>query len=269
MGIEDYIRTAGRELGTSHESGQYTGIYVGTVTDNNHPDGEYRVRVAIPSLHDNQNTYWARVSTMMAGKEMGAFWLPELNEEVIVAFANGSDLQPIVLGSLWNGQDVAVQSLKASPDNTELKASNSDQGGKNNYRFWHTRSGHTLLFCDEDGSEFISLRTPATNELLLDDGNEIIKLYDSNNSQWLEIDVAGKKITLQTDEGDIHIEAKETISMQCKNFTLKADETIKIESTNTSDWKAGDKITVKGGADIDVTADANINEKGKKINMNC
>ena len=269
MGIEDYIRTAGRELGTSHESGQYTGIYVGTVTDNNHPDGEYRVRVAIPSLHDNQNTYWARVGTMMAGNEMGAFWLPEVGDEVIVAFANGCDYQPIVLGSLWNGQDLSVQSVTASPDNNDLSASNSAQDGANNYRFWHTRSGHTFLFSDEDGAELITLRTPASNELLLDDGNEIIKLYDSNNSQWLEIDVAGKKITLQTDEGDIHIEAKETISVQCKNFELNADETITVESGTTSDWTAGDKITVDGGADIDITASGNINEKGSKINMNC
>ena len=269
MGIEDLL--SARELGAQHESGQYNGIYVGTVTDNKHPDKEYRVRVEIPSLHDNQNTYWARVGTMMAGTEMGAYWLPEVGDEVIVAFANGCDYQPIVLGSLWNGQDICVQSVSSSPDDNELKAPNEEQGGENNYRFWYTRSGHLLLFSDEAGKEHITLRTNGENELTLDDtsGSECIKLYDSNNSQWLEIDVPGKKITLQTDEGDIHIEAKETISMQCKNFELNADETITVESGTTSDWTAGDKITVDGGADIDITASGNINEKGSKINMNC
>ena len=71
---------------------------------------------------------------------------------------------------------------------------------------------HHLVFGDRDGEGFISLRTAAENEIVLNDksGEEKIQIYDMNNSQWMEIDVPGKIITIQTDEGDILIKAKAT-----------------------------------------------------------
>lgn len=268
----DSLTTSYGSSGLEGMSGsrRYYGIYVGTVTDNKHDDGEYRVRVSVPSLHDNQNTFWARIGTMMGGAEMGAFWLPEVNDEVIVGFANGDDQQPIVLGSLWNGSDKCVQSVKTSPDDTELKAPNSEQGGENNYRFWYTRSGHLLLFSDEEGKEHVSIRTKGGNELILDDtgGSENIKLYDSDNKQFLEIDVPGKKITLQTDTGEMLIKAKTKILVECEDFELQASNSIKLESGADSEWKAGGTMKQESGGTFDLTGGGAMTAEAPTIDLN-
>ena len=97
------------------------------------------------------------------------------------------------------------------------------------------------MFSDEDGKEHVSLRTKSGNELVLDDtsGKEKIQLYDKDNKQWMEIDVKEKKITIQTDTGDIYIKAKKKIVMECEDFSLKASKTIKVESGKTTEHKAG------------------------------
>jgi uncharacterized protein involved in type VI secretion and phage assembly len=240
------------------------------VTDNKHPEDEYRVRVTLPSLHDNQNTFWARISTQMAGAEIGSYWLPEINDEVIVAFANGDDQQPIVIGSLWNGTDTTIQTVKTSTDDNELKIPNNQQSGENNYRLFHSRSGHILVFSDEEGKEHVSLRTKGNHELCLDDssGAERIQLYDQNNSQWLEINVPEKKITLQTDEGDIHIEAKEKITMKCTDFELEASASIKVSSGDSSEWDAGSSMKQTSGSTFDLEGGGTMTAKAPKIDLN-
>ena len=60
-------------------------------------------------------------------------------------------------------------------------------------------------------------------------------MYDSKQNQWLSIETDKKKITLETDTGDILIKAKEKIRLECKNLEVEASENIKV--------KAGQKIT--------------------------
>jgi len=271
MSINKLINsTGGRDFAESHSHRRYFGVYVGTVTDNKHEQDEYRVRVMVPSLHENQNTFWARVANMMSGTEMGSFWLPEVDDEVLIAFANGDDQQPIVIGNLWNGKDKSIQKVKVTPDDIEYKLPNNQQDGKNNYRMWQTRSGHTFVFSDEDGKERISLRSKSMNELVLDDtsGKEKIQLYDINNTQWLEIDVPGKIITMQTDTGEILIKAKTTITMDCKDLVINASNTIKVESGSDSEWKAGANFKEEAGSQYDMKAGGNMNCKAAKINLN-
>ena len=224
---------------------QMNGAMIAKVVDNVDPEGRYRVRVSFPWLSDQYSkettsdgsdskiqSFWARMTTLMAGKDNGSFWIPEIDDEVLVVFENGDFSRPIITGCLWNGVTTAPQKVKFSPDNAEIEVANNKQGGENNLRFIRSRMGHTLAFIDKDGKGGISLRTAKSAELFLSDtdGSECVKLYDSKQTQWLTIDTANKAITLQTDEGDILIKAKEKIRLECKNLEIKADQNIDIDA---------------------------------------
>jgi uncharacterized protein involved in type VI secretion and phage assembly len=86
-------------------SGRIHGVVVGLVTNNQDPDGLGRVKVKFPWLSDVDESSWARIAAPMAGKQRGACFLPEVDDEVLVAFEHGDMRFPYVLGALWNGQD--------------------------------------------------------------------------------------------------------------------------------------------------------------------
>jgi phage baseplate assembly protein V len=81
------------------------GVVVGIVTNVR----KGAVKVKFPWLHeedaDEKESNWARVATAMAGNDMGTFLMPEVGDEVLVAFDHGDFNSPYVIGSLWNGKD--------------------------------------------------------------------------------------------------------------------------------------------------------------------
>lgn len=80
------------------------GVMVGTVIDVQDPQGEGRVRVQFTWLPGDSQSYWAPVAAAMAGPDRGAFLMPEVDDEVLVAFDRGDVNHPYVLGFLWNGR---------------------------------------------------------------------------------------------------------------------------------------------------------------------
>ena len=258
------------------------GCMIAVVVDNCDRENRYRVRLSYPWLADQYTkdttsdgsaakvqSFWARITTMMSGSEIGSVWLPEIDDEVMVAFEEGDFARPIVIGSLWNGERKSPRKLTYSPDQNEEDIPNNEQGGDNDFRFIRSRMGHTIAFNDREGEGGVSLRSNKSAELYIDDadGSERIRLYDMNQTQWLEIDVPNKKITLQTDTGDILIKAKEKIRMECKNLEIDVEQKITID--------AGDSITQNSNtystttkSKTDFTAKANMTLKGVKIHLN-
>ena len=80
-------------------------VVIGVVTDNTDPDKLGRVKVKYPTLGDNIESGWARIVRGASGKERGAVALPEVNDEVVIAFEHGDARRPFVLGALFNGKD--------------------------------------------------------------------------------------------------------------------------------------------------------------------
>jgi uncharacterized protein involved in type VI secretion and phage assembly len=139
----------------------------------------------------------------MAGPGRGIYYLPEVNDEVLVAFEHGDLGTPYVLGALWNGKD-------APP------ANNDD--GKNNIRVIHSRSGHLIRLDDSDGNEKI--------EVIDKTGNNSIVIKSSDNSisincqGKLEIHATGS-IEMKSDV-DIKIQAGTTMDLESSaNMTIK------------------------------------------------
>jgi uncharacterized protein involved in type VI secretion and phage assembly len=89
------------------DDGRITGVVIGIVTNNKDPDGLGRVKLRFPWLSGSTESDWARVATPMAGNGRGLYFLPEVDDEVLVLFERGDVRFPFVIGALWNGKDQA------------------------------------------------------------------------------------------------------------------------------------------------------------------
>lgn len=164
------------------------GVYAGIVVDNVDPDATGRVKVRLPQLGvpgESGHESWARIATLMAGANRGTWFIPDVNDEVLVAFERGDLRQPYVLGGLWNG---------ANPPPGTMDANNTK-------KLLRSRSGLKITLDDEDGRESIVIETPGGQTLTLMDGPGTVMIVDSNgNSVHLKpngISVnAASKITL-------------------------------------------------------------------------
>ena len=113
-GYETRFSISGRQPNTlshlleSHadeERGLMHGVVVGLVTNNKDPDDLGRVKVKYPWLGDNIESDWIRLSSPMAGSGRGFLYLPEVNDEVLIAFEHGDVHHPYIVGALWSSTD--------------------------------------------------------------------------------------------------------------------------------------------------------------------
>lgn len=192
------------------------GVAVGIVTNNQDPDGMGRVKLRFPWLSDSNESYWARIATLMAGNDRGSFFLPEVGDEVLVAFEHGDINHPYVVGALWNGVD-------APPE------TNSD--GENNIRKIRSRSGHQITFDDTANQEKVEILTNAGHQIVLDDssGGEKLEIIDKTGSNFIKID------SLQN---SIAIESGMKLSIKAPMIEIESSGTMKIQASAT--------LTIKG-----------------------
>jgi uncharacterized protein involved in type VI secretion and phage assembly len=195
-----------------HREDRFFGVVVGVVTNNQDPDGMHRVKVRFPWLSDDVESNWARVAAPMAGGNRGVYFLPEVDDEVLIAFEHGKVDHPYVIGSLWNGSDGAPES-------------NAD--GENNHRTIQSRSGHVIRLNDQSGGETI--------EIIDKSGNNKIIVATSDNS-----------ITIEAD-GDIAIRSRSgKLTMRANGIEVKSDAGITVQAAMNMDLKANANMTVKG-----------------------
>ena len=200
-------------------SGQMPGLVEAIVVDNIDPEGMGRVKVKFPLLPEMPESFWARLVMPMAGRERGWMTIPEIEDEVLVAFMHGDINHAIVVGSLFNGVDTPPYA------NEDLL---------NNLRVFQSRSGHRLTFDDSIGTERV--------ELILHN-EEIRVIWDSS----------GRTLSVYSG-GDIIIEAANTISMKCMDFILEASRNIDVSSGLDTNLETGMDCTVNGGAQLTMRA---------------
>lgn len=192
--------------------GRFHGVVVGVVTNNQDPDGMHRVKVRFPWLNDSDESHWARVAAAMAGPDRGAYFLPEPDDEVLVAFEHGSLEHAYVIGALWNGKD-------KPPEN------NSD--GRNDNRTLKSRSGHIIRMCDNDSD--------ARLELIDKTGQNKIIIHSKDN-----------KITIEA-QGDIEItSATGKVKIEAIGVEINSKADVKIQAQTTVDMSATGQVNIKG-----------------------
>jgi phage baseplate assembly protein gpV len=149
---------------------QQYGVVVGLVTDVNDPETLGRIRVSFPWLPGETESQWARVARPMAGKDYGHWFMPEVDDEVLVGFEFGDLQHPLVLGFLWNGRD--------TPPNDSIDT---------HVRRLKTVSGHILEFDDRSGQEVVRIQTQ---------GGHTLELNDSPPANIKIATTGGQEITL-------------------------------------------------------------------------
>jgi len=249
------------------------GVVVGLVQDLKDPLHQGRIRVnfpwrAEPTTHhtggestenDSVDSTWARMATMMAGPDRGSFFIPEVGDEVLVAFHHGDPERPYIIGALWNKSHKPPEQM--------------DDDGKNNLRTIKSRSGHILTFDDndeekkekivlqskyghrvalddEDSKEKISMETKGKHKVILDDssGGEKISIETAKGHKALLDDTGGKiqivdktgsnSITFDSNQNSIAIKSQMKLSIDSKMIEIKSGGMMSIEAAGI--------LTIKG-----------------------
>lgn len=194
------------------------GAVTGVVTNNKDPDGLGRIKIKFPWLSEESEGAWVKVASFMAGKERGGFFLPEVDDEVLVVFEHGDIDYPYVIGALWSSED---------------KPPETNKDGKNNIRKITSRSGHEIIFNDDDEQkkEKLEIHTKAGHKIVLDDsaGKEKIEIIDKAGSN---------KITIDSVKNAINIESAMELKIKAK--------IVEIEGTSSLTLKSSAVLTVQG-----------------------
>lgn len=169
------------ERAATGPGGRFYGVYPALVTDNQDPDGQGRVRIKLPWSPDNDGSAyeaWARIATMMAGNNRGSWFIPDPDDEVLIAFEGGDTRRPYVVGMLWNGSDSPPERM----DND------------NNLKTILSRAGIRITMDDTSGAVKLTLSTPGGHSLEFDDGSRSVTATDSNGNT-IKMDSSGISIT--------------------------------------------------------------------------
>ncbi len=205
--LEDWIDEVAEARLPRGYGGRFYGAYPALVKDIKDPDGQGRVKISLPWSPDGKGgayEAWARLATMMAGKNRGTWFIPDVNDEVLVVFIAGDPRQPSVVGALWNGTDTPHESM--------------DGAGKNAVKSIRSRNGVKVTLDDTDGQEKLVLETPGGQKVTLKDGPGAIEIQDSNGNS-MKLESAG--ITIQA-AAKISITAGAPVEVSASMLTVNA-----------------------------------------------
>jgi uncharacterized protein involved in type VI secretion and phage assembly len=252
MSLVDLMTNAA-EAGTGRE--RIFGVVVGIVRDIKDPDNLGRVKVDFPWMgeageavsvtgdDDRAHSFWARIATLFAGKDRGSFFIPEVGDEVLVAFEHGDPNRPFVLGGLWNSDDPPPETM--------------DGSGKNHLRSIKSRSGHVITM--DDNVDEKKARVVITSQ-----GGHQITLDDANGKGKIELKTAaGHMVNLDDEGGSVTVSDKggNKLSLDSNSGALTIDA-----KGNTDQSVGGNlKITVTGSADISAPAGITLDSPSVKL----
>lgn len=253
-------------LGRPH-SGIVPTAVTGIVVANDDPDELGRVQVKFPTLYisggsDNAVSFWLRVLSPDAGSATGSmdgggkqalgagntkasgrgfYSVPEIEDEVLVIFTQGSQDVGVVIGQLYNGADGPPdEAIGTMPGSSALWTGSTSSDGftdgstddvDNDRRLWKSRSGAMVVFDDTSGSESF-------------------QIWDTKQTLALVFSTPDERIILSNSKGDIHIRT-------AKDLYLEAGENIYWEAGTNLEGKAGADIIEEAGANYDFKAGAN------------
>lgn len=191
----------GNGQGDGLEGRRTPGFVRGLVADIQDPDKLGRVKVKFPWLSQDYSSSWAPVLQLGAGPESGTFFLPAVDDEVLVVFEHGRVDRPVVVGGLFN-----------KTDKPPTYGQFLDDGKVTGRGIW-SRKGHLLSFHDADDSSGIILRA------VDDSGNSMVSIG---------LNAKDRKLVIQTDD-KVEVDAMGDISLKGTNVTVEASGTLVLK----------------------------------------
>ncbi|MFD7816096.1 phage baseplate assembly protein V [Streptomyces sp. NPDC059785] len=162
---------------------RYYGVVTALVVEND-GDDEGRVKLKYPWFDNTTVTDWCRMSQLYAGNGYGSVFVPEVGDEVIVAFVHGDMRLPIVLGGLYNGKDKPPTARTDGRDQKMIR----------------TKHGHEVLLDDTGSKAAVRITSAAGHVVELDDEGKEIRITAAG----------GGKVTV-TAQGDITLKAEKVV----------------------------------------------------------
>ena len=248
-GYEVHFTVAGRYPQTFHEllrsgangagdQGAIHGVVVGIVTNVKDPDDLGRIKVRFPwmtDLADKVESNWARMASNSAGKDRGIYFLPEVDDEVLVAFEQGNPNYPFIVGMLWNGKDTVPET------NTVAHT-----GEGTIHRMIVSRLGHRIVFDDSKSKKSILIEdADKKNSIFIDTVKNDITIKGAGN---MLIDITGN-IDIKAG-GNISMEARANFTVKSTNAEVAANANIKLDAKAMLDMKAVGMATLESTGGI-------------------
>jgi len=223
------------------------GLQIGVVMKlDEDPDGQNRVQVSVPILQAETEGVWARLANFYASNSFGAFFIPEIGDEVVLGYLNNDPSNPVVLGSLYSSKQTPPYDLTAD----------------NFIKAVVTKSLLKIEFDDE--KKITTIITPGDNKIVLSDEDKSILIQDQNGNK-LELSADG--IMLDSPK-DISISAKGKISLDAMgeiSVISKAD--VSVEGLNVN-HSANVGFVAKGNASAELSASGQTTVKGAMVMIN-
>jgi uncharacterized protein involved in type VI secretion and phage assembly len=184
--------------GSSGTAERLPGVVMALVDDNDDPEKMGRVRLRYPWMGDEAVSFWARVAMPGAGRDCGMVWIPQVDDEVLVAFEHGDPSRPFVIGALWNGTD------------TPPLGDSLFDAGKVVRSGFVSRGGHKLVFFDDPGESGIAL--------ISSDNKFRISLNETKGEIHVYFD--GKLLLEGT--GDVEVKTQGNFKVDASGVEIKA-----------------------------------------------
>jgi uncharacterized protein involved in type VI secretion and phage assembly len=187
--------------------GRWYGVFPASVTDIKDPEGMGRVKVALPWAPDTDGAryeVWARLATLMGGKNRGSWFIPDVGDEGLVSFEGGDPRRPYFVGGLWNGKDSPPESM--------------DGAGNNYKKVLRSRNGVKVTLDDQDGQEKFIVETPGGQKMTLQDGPSQVEIVDSNSNS-IKMEASG--ITINA-SAKVTINAGATVDVSASMVNVSA-----------------------------------------------
>lgn len=159
---------------------RFQGVVIGKVSEVASDEMSIsRVKVELPFIGDGEQSGWARVAVPMAGSSYGTYFIPNIGDEVLVAFEQGDINAPYILGSLWNA---SARPPVASP--------------LEQHWMIKTRSGSTIDIAEQPPS--ITIETPSGQKIEMSAQGITVKTGTSSVELTADaVSVKGTRINLE------------------------------------------------------------------------
>lgn len=236
------------------------GLLNAVVKENYDEEHKGMVRVEyIMGEKDKKTSDWVRVMTPYGGSGYGNYWLPEIDTEVIVGFVQGNLNLPVVLGCMWNHTD-------QQPENVITE--------ENTVKTMMTKAGTKITFSDESEKEKITIETPLSHQIVLDDEKKHISLQDKEGKNSILLDCDKGNVTVTAEKAiSLKIGSKEVWKSDSNGVTITGNA-VKLEASNGLNLKGqtteikGTSVNVKADGKMGLEASGMAQLKGSMVKIN-
>lgn len=218
------------------------GLQMGKVKQiNDDPANEFRVLISLPLIQSSDDGVWARLASFYATSNAGAFFYPEVGDEVVVGFLNDDPRYPIILGSVYS-------SGRAAPETP---------AEKNGIKAFVSREKMKIMFDEEH--KVITITTPANNQLVFSDAAESIKMTDQNNNfialsaDGIEINsasnvkiTAAESVTIDGPSGITGTSSGGSISLSGMSISCSADTEFSASADASASFSSSGEVSITG-----------------------